>query len=263
MNYQVSYAGEHLNYTAYRSSPLHRNRLGAIVEMLTARFSDPTQTTILDIGCGTGNIAQPLAALGYNVHGIDIHEGSIEAARKKNLFSHAKFDTANLQDVDLSRFDALILSEVLEHVVEAEKMLAYVASNLKPGALLILTVPNGWSIVEVACRPSYILKRSKIGANCVKFIKRMLGSKDLTTANEQTPHVQFFRLSRLHVLFRKNGLRIRYSHAFFFAWSFWEVFFTKWNSETWARRDFILASHLPEKFRAVWCLGIELDTNKN
>lgn len=260
MNYQVSDAREHLHYSAYSSSPLHRNRLGAILEMLTTRFEDPSQAYVLDIGCGTGNVTAPIAAIGYKVRGIDIHAGSIESARKKNSFPNAQFDTANLEEVDLSQFDALILSEVLEHVIEAEKMLAFIASNLKPGALLILTVPNGWSIVEVACRPSYILKRSKLGANIVKLIKRMLGSKDLTTANEQTPHVHFFRLSKLLGLFRTNGLCIRYFHAFFFAWPFWEIFFTKWNSETWARRDFVLASYLPEKFRAVWCLGLELET---
>jgi 2-polyprenyl-3-methyl-5-hydroxy-6-metoxy-1,4-benzoquinol methylase len=263
MNYQFSNSGDYHNYTAYRSSPLHRNRLGAIIDMLASRFPDPKQTSVLDIGCGTGNITSPVAALGYNVRGIDIHEGSIEAARKHTPFPNAHFDTASLQDIDLSGFNAIILTEVLEHVDEADKLLTHIASNISPGALFILTVPNGWSIVEIACRPSYILKRSKVGAHLVKAIKSILGSKDLTTANEQTPHVQFFTFSRLNCLFRKNGLRICYSHAFFFAWSFWEVFFTQRCSETWARRDFLLASHLPEKLRAVWCFGLERDKVKS
>jgi 2-polyprenyl-3-methyl-5-hydroxy-6-metoxy-1,4-benzoquinol methylase len=260
MNYQASNTGNYLNYTAYRSSPLHRNRLGAIIDMLTSRFPDPKHTSVLDIGCGTGNITSPIAALGYNVRGIDIHEGSIDAARKNTPFPNAQFDTANLQDIDLSGFDAIILTEVLEHVDEADKLLTHIASNISPGALFMLTVPNGLSIVEIACRPSYILKRSKFGAHLVKVIKSILGSKDLTTANEQTPHVQFFTLSRLHGLFSKNGLRIRYSHTFFFAWSFWEVFFTQKCSETWARRDFLFASYLPENLRAVWCFGLEKET---
>ena len=243
-------------HTAYNPSPLHRNRLGAIVQMLSAGFPDPSQATVLEVGCGMGNICTPLASLGYNVHGIDIHQGSVDAARSRTQLPNIHFDAVDLREVDLSKYDAVILSEVLEHVPEAEKMLSFLASNLKPGSLLILTVPNGWSLLEMACRPSYFLKRFDAGVRVVKAIKKILGSKDLTTADAQTPHVQFFRLSRLHRLFAERGLEVGAFYSFFFAWPLWEIFFTERRSEKWAKRDFVFSKCLPASLHTVWCFGL-------
>ena len=254
--YQESDAGGYLLHTAYAPSPMHRNRLAAIVKMLAARFENPSGIAVLDVGCGVGNISIPLASIGYHVHGIDIHEGSVEAARKKTDLPNIQFDAIRLEEIDLSKYDAVVLSEVLEHVIEAEQMFRLLAAGLKPGAMLILTVPNGWSLAELACRPSYLLKRSKLGGRLVKVIKRFLGSRDLTTANEQTPHVQFFRLGRLNRFFDSAGLSVESFHALFFAWPLWEIFFTDKISEKWARRDLDLSQRLPASVHYYWCFGL-------
>ena len=96
--------------------------------------------------------------MGFRVHGIDIHAGSIAEAREKCRFANAQFEAVDLQDVDISKYDAVILSEVLEHIADADAFFEYLAAQIKPGALLILTVPNGWSLLEFACWPSYRLK---------------------------------------------------------------------------------------------------------
>ena len=75
---------------------------------------------ILDIGCGGGLLAEPLARLGAHVTGIDASEGAINAARdhakRAGLDINYRHDTAeNLADTGAS-FDIIIASEVIEHV---------------------------------------------------------------------------------------------------------------------------------------------------
>ncbi|MEM2261367.1 MAG: class I SAM-dependent methyltransferase [Ignisphaera sp.] len=59
---------------------------------------------ILDVGCGTGRIALPLAELGYNVIGIDISPSYIEIARarmvSKGLENRAEFIVCDARELD-------------------------------------------------------------------------------------------------------------------------------------------------------------------
>jgi SAM-dependent methyltransferase len=50
--------------------------LAAVVELL------PQKARVLDVGCGYGRVALPLARAGYEVEGLDLSENLIEAARQ-------------------------------------------------------------------------------------------------------------------------------------------------------------------------------------
>lgn len=247
---------DYLRYTVYDQSPVHRNRLAYIVDLVTTR-SGGKPSRIADVGCGTGNITIPLASRGHEVHGTDIDEPSIEIARKRQAFPNLRFDRAGSGKREFGSYDFVVLSEVLEHVKAYGAMFSEIASTMKRGACLILTVPNGWSPVEIACRPSYFLKRSESGTRVVKAIKSTLQSKDLTTANEQTPHVQFFTLNKLQALFGQTGMRVAHAQGFFFIWPVWEIFLARYSSEKVAASDFRFSQQLPMQTRAMWCFALE------
>ncbi len=240
----------------YQRSPIHRNRLAYILEMVGAHRLPNKATRILDVGCGIGNIAAPLANKGYSVLGIDVHAPSIERAAKTHCLPNLSFRTAALQSMDLSKFDVIVLTEVLEHVTDWQGMLDYIAKGMKGDAVLILTVPNGWSPMEIICRPSYLLKKTKAGTRLVYAIKRMLHTKDLTTENEQTPHINFYGLKTLFKVFAAKNLIVEQFSSIFFIWSLWECFFSNLISERWALRDYRLAQHMPCTWRTLWFFAL-------
>lgn len=215
---------ECLSCTEFRASPTHRVRLKAILDLIRREFPNPDGVRVLEVGCGTGNIALPIAHAGYSILGIDIDTTSIGIARNRNAFPHAQFEVCPLSDLQGAPYDVVILTEVLEHVPSYRELLSDIRRRLAPRGLLILTVPNGWSLNELACRPSYALKRTRWGKSIVGGIKRLLGARDLTTANEQTPHVNFFTLRALRRLWTESGFHEEAFAGFYVAWPLVEIF---------------------------------------
>jgi len=118
----------------------HTYTFPAIVDLLPA--SSERSMTILDAGCGNGDTAGRLAALGYQVTGIDISEDGIAIAKKTH--PKVRFAVASVYD-DLSSIvepvDIVVSSEVIEHLYYPQRFLKNMASLIKPGGLIILTTP--------------------------------------------------------------------------------------------------------------------------
>lgn len=243
----------HPSCPEFVESPTHRNRLSSILKLLDEQAQQIPKPRILDVGCGLGNIAIPIAGLGHSVKAIDVHAPSVEIAKSRNPFPNLEFAVQSIEDVDVSQFDILILSEVLEHVSRYRDMMNHITSGLTQEAGLILTVPNGWSAAELLCRPSYLLKRSPRGIRIVRRIKSILSTRDITTADEGTPHVNFFRIRTLEYLFDDLGLTVRKYHRLFSLWPLWETFFSdRRGPSSWPRRDFERSQRSHPSLCALW-----------
>src|SRR5208337_442557 len=101
---------------------------------------------ILDVGCGAGLFAEPLARLGGDVLGIDPAPASIGVARRHADETGARLDyrAATLEEVaaEPRRFDIVSAMEVVEHVADPAKFVALAASLLKPGGLFLSSTLN-------------------------------------------------------------------------------------------------------------------------
>jgi SAM-dependent methyltransferase len=111
-----------------------------LVRGLLTRHLEPAPQRLLDVGCGTGNLAGELLAAGHRVTALDRLPEALAAARAD---THA----VGLLRADASRlplrsgaFDAITMIDVLEHVDDAAA-LAELRRVLRPGGLLVLTVP--------------------------------------------------------------------------------------------------------------------------
>lgn len=136
--------------------PLHQinpTRLTYIRDRLCQHFGrDPkappslTGLKVLDIGCGGGLVAEPLARLGAKVTGVDPAPENIAAA--KTHAEGAELDiaywAATAEEVAVSgdTFDAVLLLEVVEHVPDVPAFLKRVAPLVASGGLMILSTLN-------------------------------------------------------------------------------------------------------------------------
>jgi len=104
--------------------------------------------TALDVGCGAGLLAEPLARLGANVTAIDPTPELIEAARDHAAGQGLDIDyqVSAIEDLD-GAFDLVTSMEVIEHTADPQQFLKDLAGRLAPNGLLMLSTPNatGWS----------------------------------------------------------------------------------------------------------------------
>jgi SAM-dependent methyltransferase len=81
---------------------------------------------VLDVGCGSGEVAADIAARvpGCHVTGVDLSAERIQRARERHQDSNLVFVQGDvLQTVPPGRFDVVVLSNVLEHVVPRVELL--------------------------------------------------------------------------------------------------------------------------------------------
>jgi SAM-dependent methyltransferase len=102
--------------------------------------------SILDLGCGTGELARDLAAAGLRVTGADISPqmlGRAVTADQDGAVEWVQLDPGWRALPFASRaFDAVVASSVLEYVDEPAAVLSECARVLRPGGALLVTVPD-------------------------------------------------------------------------------------------------------------------------
>ena len=102
----------------------------------------------LDVGCGAGLLAEPLARMGAEVTALDAAPELIAVASAHADASGLAIDyrAIGVEGLD-GRFDLITAMEVIEHVADPSAFVASLAARLAPGGLLILSTPNrtAWS----------------------------------------------------------------------------------------------------------------------
>ena len=97
--------------------------------------------SICDLGCGNGHIAGRLAALGYEVTGVDASISGLRIARQ--TYPRAKFIQARI-DRELNgcgKFDLVISSDVIEHLYRPSDLLEASRTLLKPNGQILIGTP--------------------------------------------------------------------------------------------------------------------------
>lgn len=114
---------------------------------------------ILDVGCGGGVLTEALARLDGHVTGIDPSKELITIANDHSMFlrnKNIKYLNESIEEHVISNtdsYDAIVTSEVLEHVSNKYGFLTNCVDCLKPGGSLFITTPNrticSWLSVKV------------------------------------------------------------------------------------------------------------------
>ena len=136
--------------------PLHMLnpcRLDYITDQIAAEFGRDLKARapfeglrLLDIGCGGGLLAEPMARRGATVVGADAAERNIPVARLHAEQSGLEIDyrhtTAEALAEAGERFDVVLNMEVVEHVADPAAFLTTCQTLLKPGGLMICSTLN-------------------------------------------------------------------------------------------------------------------------
>jgi len=120
--------------------PIRRGQVDDEVRYLSA----VPQGRLLDVGCGSGEWLVTMRELGWQVEGVDFDSGAIKVAKQNGL--EACIGSLEQQQYPASRFDAVTLNHVIEHVPDPVLTLSECCRILKPGGKLVLCTPNGSSL---------------------------------------------------------------------------------------------------------------------
>ena len=120
----------------FEDRPLERLRIALALVPRTA-------AKLLDVGCAHGFTLSRVREIlpDAELHGIDVH-ASVEDELGRLGFIGESCDASREIRYPRDTFDAVICTEVLEHVVDTDNLLAEIYRVLKPGGSLILSTPN-------------------------------------------------------------------------------------------------------------------------
>ncbi len=120
----------------------YERRMAATLKMVKEVAAPPA--SILDVAGGGGNFSLRLAELGYSVTWNDLRADLVEYVRMKHETGSIQYAPGNVFELGFeSRFDVVLITEIIEHVAHPDDFLRKIGRMVKPGGYVVMTTPNG------------------------------------------------------------------------------------------------------------------------
>jgi len=100
----------------------------------------PDARKILDLGCSYGHTIYGLKQWGYEVVGTDLSEDACEYALK--YYDIKVYNQEFPSETEYSSYDVLILSQIIEHIIDPVMYLNKAVSYLKNDGIIFIGTPN-------------------------------------------------------------------------------------------------------------------------
>lgn len=173
---------------------------------------DFSQLSLLDIGCGGGLLAEPMARLGFNVTAIDASEKNIKTAaihaEKMSLNIDYRCMAAEELARSNNRYDVILAMEIIEHVANANDFIKACAQLLKPNGILFIATLNRTlkSYLTAIIGAEYILRLLPRNTHdWKKFLKPAEIGTFLAQNQLKLTHIQGFSLNILNNKWKKTN----------------------------------------------------------
>jgi 2-polyprenyl-6-hydroxyphenyl methylase/3-demethylubiquinone-9 3-methyltransferase len=134
----------------YEHDPRFRSRYAAWCDLI-GRYSGSGRA-VLDVGCGSGNLSQHAAGLNASVVGIDGSAAMVERASARSAaagLANTRFLVGRVEELAErvpGPYDLVLCSSVLEYLDDFEQALTVLIGRVRPGGVLLVSLPNGASL---------------------------------------------------------------------------------------------------------------------
>jgi len=142
-SYSISYSEEEIEYFKLKARLIYK-KVSMLMDMKKKR-------SFIDIGCGEGWVLNEFEKRGNTVLGADFSRYGVEKFHPHLL---SFFEQGNIYDLlenmieKGSRFDILMLANVIEHVIDPETLLQKIKGIMFPESLLMIIAPNDFSRLQ-------------------------------------------------------------------------------------------------------------------
>lgn len=161
---QEFYSGEYKNFNnstlevQERDAEYHqmqRGLLTATVELLLGSGIEGKR--VLDYGCGWGLTLQFLRTKGASCYGLDPSPEAVQYCQAKGLMVNVG-DIDNFGSLEDHTYDVVLMQNVLEHLKDPEGALMRLSERLRPGGVIVCSVPNDFNELQVCATEIYGLR---------------------------------------------------------------------------------------------------------
>ena len=172
---------------AIKSGIANRGNLQVNLDFLEETGLINANEKVLELGCGSGNLASVLHKKGVSIIASDISQTAIDHAEKQHPDIDFRVHSADKLPYDDQSFDSVMSFDVLEHLPDVDQHLSEVRRVLKPNGCYLFQTPNKLSnatFETLKCRsmawkkyhPSLhfygqLKRRLKQNGFCPKFVK--------------------------------------------------------------------------------------------
>jgi len=145
--------GENYSFASYdlrisaHATELKAATSGEYLDMIAACLDRSGPQTLLEVGCGDGDLLRLAEMRGFEVVGVEYSAHA--AARARTKLERGRVLVGDLTGLDLAdeAFDICVLADVIEHVRDPRALLETVWRKLRPGGLVLVATPtrDSWS----------------------------------------------------------------------------------------------------------------------
>ncbi len=140
----------------------------------------------LDVGAGNGEFSEAALSQGCRVHACEPNPNSRAVFLHRNGFeADARFFDTEYAQAHLKSFDIVLLSQVLEHLIDIHSAVANIHAVLRKGGIAAIAVPHRGSALSI-----------------------LQGRNDMFISPPE--HLNFFSRKGLVSLFERNGFELAY-----------------------------------------------------
>lgn len=174
--------------TEGKFKPLHRIspvRIDYIKEKVSEHYGKDisaeaplSRLKLLDIGCGGGLVAEPMARLGAQVTAVDASEKNIKVAslhaQQAGLEIDYRATSPEAMGDDAESFDVVLALEIVEHVSDIPAFVQACSRLVKPGGMMVWSTinrtPKSYALAIVGAE--YVLRWLPVGTHqWQKFVR--------------------------------------------------------------------------------------------